>query len=42
MTNLNKVSIPWNILYSVVRDKQGKIQTVISPEQRIKSGDVKC
>ena len=40
MTNLSKVSIPWNI-HSVVRDKQGKIQTAISPEQRIKSGDVK-
>ena len=40
MTNLNKVSIPWSI-YSVVRDKQGKIQTAISPKQRIKSGDVK-
>ena len=39
VTNLNKVSIPWNIR-SVVRDKQGKIQTAISPKQRIKSGDV--
>ena len=35
--NLNKVPIPWNI-YSVVRDKQGKIQMVINPVQRIKSG----
>lgn len=39
MMNLNKVSIPWNIR-SVVKDKQGKIQTAISPKQRIKSGDV--
>ena len=30
-----------HIILSGERQK-GKIQTVISPEQRIKSGDVKC